>query len=102
MLKSPFELATGRKTSTDHLRKFGCLVMAHVFPHEALKALDNRARPGVFLGFAPLSSTPLIGTWVKEKNKSKLVWRVQENGSVKFCESTCVHDVMMLQPDADQ
>jgi hypothetical protein len=34
LLKTPYELATGRTTTTNHLRKFGCLVMAHVYPHE--------------------------------------------------------------------
>jgi hypothetical protein len=54
----------------------------------------------VFLGFAPLSSTPLVGTWVK--SKSKLVWRVQENRTTTFCEGTLVHDVNLLKPDPQQ
>ena len=74
--------------------------MAHVYPHESLKVHEDRARPAVFLGFAPLSSTPLVGTWVRVK--SKVVWRVQENITATFCEGTLVHNVDLLKSDPQQ
>ena len=74
--------------------------MAHVYPHESLKVHEDRARPAVFLGFAGMSSTPLVGTWVRVK--SKLAWRVQENDTATFCEGTLVHSVDLLKPDPQQ
>jgi transposase InsO family protein len=48
--KTPYEAWHGRSPSVTHLRLFGCLAFAKEL--NQVKKLDDRSRPGVFIGYA--------------------------------------------------
>jgi len=49
--KTQYEVWHGRKPFLKHLRVFGCLAFVHI-PKEKRKKLDDRATPGIFVGYS--------------------------------------------------
>ena len=47
---TPYEVWHGRAPTVTHLRTFGCLCFAKEL--NQVKKLDDRSRPGVFIGYA--------------------------------------------------
>ena len=52
--KCPEEAFTGRKTSVNHIRTFGCVAYAHI-PKETRGKLEPNARKTIFVGYLPTS-----------------------------------------------
>jgi hypothetical protein len=48
--KTPYEAWHGRAPAVGHLRTFGCLAFTKEL--NQVKKLDDRSRPGVFIGYA--------------------------------------------------
>ncbi|GBN73143.1 Retrovirus-related Pol polyprotein from transposon TNT 1-94 [Araneus ventricosus] len=76
--KTPLELWCGKKPSIRHIKRYGCLAFAYV-PKAHRNKLQNRSRPGVFIGYA--LKTVGYRIWYPDEDK------VEETKHVFFNES---------------
>ena len=76
--RTPYEAWCGKRPAISHMRVFGCLAFAHIRKEERTK-LDPKAKPCIFVGYSPDSSTYRL--WDIQENK------VIESQDVYFVES---------------
>ncbi|GBM08411.1 Retrovirus-related Pol polyprotein from transposon TNT 1-94 [Araneus ventricosus] len=76
--KTPLELCCGKEPSVRHKKRYGCLAFVYVLKAHRNK-LQNRSRPGVFIGYA--LKTVGYRIWYPDEDK------VEETKHVFFNES---------------
>lgn len=91
----PFQKHTGKKCSTNHLRRFGCTVY---FKQYIRKTAESKYRPAVFLGYDDKSKCHRVGFWQDS------TFHVRNSYHCKFLENEMVSDVFELEnaPNKEQ
>ena len=93
VLKTPFQLWTGRKPSLRHFHVWGCLAEVRIYnPHE--KKLDARTISGYFIGYPEKSKgyrfyCPNHSTRIVESGNARFI----ENGQFSRSEKSRIMDI---------
>jgi transposase InsO family protein len=95
--QTPYEMLFGRKPDLSHLRVFGCLVM---YKNDKAKKLDERAKPGIMVGYSPVSKGYRI---IDQQTKKLVVTRDVKFWEERFDTPDCAkEDSACDDDDADQ
>ena len=87
-MKTPYELCYGKKPDLSEMRIFGCQVYAHEPPVGKYYKLDNRAKPGLFMGY----SENVKGTLVYLPKEDKVII----SRTVKFLENSQAQKIKLF------
>lgn len=90
---TPEEAFTGKKSSVDHLKIFGCLVYIHI-PKDKRKKLDPTSLKGIFVGYSASSKANRI--YIKEDR------RIEVSRDVFFDENIAYKKSRDVPIDSDE
>jgi hypothetical protein len=95
--KTPYEAWFGYKPEVGHLRRWGCIVYAHI-PKQLCQKLDSKSRKGILVGYDATPYVYRIYDPVKKVILSTRDCKIAENEFYNFAETSSAPKPPGCQP----
>jgi hypothetical protein len=97
--KTPYEAWFGYKPEVGHLRRWGCIVYAHI-PKQLRQKLDSKSRKGILVGYDATPYVYRIYDPVKKVILSTRDCKIAENEFYNFAETSSAPKPPGSQPES--